>query len=307
VTERARTSRVPPHLYFMVSAVFHYLGPAFAVLLFARVDVLGVAWLRIASAAVILAAWRRPWRAFARRTGDEIRLVLEWGAVLALMNACFYEAIDKLPLGTVAAIEFLPVILLAAAGARTARNAVALALAVLGVYLVTDVQLTGEPLGVAFALANAVLFALYIALAHRLAQPDAIDGTDALAAAMLVAAVVITPLGGWAAASALGDPIDLAAGVGVGLCSSVIPYVTDQLAMARLRRATYALMVSLLPATATAIGIVVLAQVPNAAEAAGVALVVAGVALHREPAAPTEPGLATRGRTNEEAEALVSS
>jgi inner membrane transporter RhtA len=284
VTEPARASRVPPHAYFLVSAVFHYLGPAFAVLLFARVDVLGVAWLRIASAAVVLAAWRRPWRAFAGGTGDEVRLVLAWGAVLALMNACFYEAIDKLPLGTVAAIEFLP-----------------------GVYLVTDVQLTGEPLGVAFAAANALLFAFYIALAHRLAQHRTIDGTDALAASMLVAAIVITPLGGWSAGSALIDPIALAAGIGVGLCSSVIPYVTDQLAMARLPRATYALMVSLLPATATVIGIVVLAQVPNTAEAAGVALVVAGVALHRDRAAPSEPALTTSGPTNEEAEALVAS
>ena len=59
----------PPHAYFVVSAVFHYLGPAFAVLLFARVDVLGVAWLRIASAALIFALWRRPWRRCARSTG----------------------------------------------------------------------------------------------------------------------------------------------------------------------------------------------------------------------------------------------
>jgi inner membrane transporter RhtA len=223
------------------------------------------------------------------------------------MNACFYEAIDKLPLGTVAAIEFLPVILLAAAGARTPRNAMALALAVLGVYLVTDVQLTGEPLGVAFAAANALLFAVYIGLAHRLAQHRAIDGTDSLAAAMLVAAVVITPLGGWGAASALGDPVALLAGIGVGLCSSVIPYVTDQLAMARLPRATYALMVSLLPATATVIGIVVLTQIPNAAEAVGVALVVAGVALHRLPAAGAEPAPAAPATANEEAEALLAS
>jgi inner membrane transporter RhtA len=83
---------------------------------------------------------------------------------------------------------------------------------------------------------------------------------------------------------ALGDPVALAAGVGVGVCSSVIPYVADQLALRRLSRATYALMVSLLPATATVIGIAVLGQVPSAAEVAGVALVVAGVALHREPA-----------------------
>ena len=63
-------SACPPHAYFVVSAVFHYLGPSFAVLLFARVDVLGVAWLRIASAALIFAAWRRPWRAFARLDRD---------------------------------------------------------------------------------------------------------------------------------------------------------------------------------------------------------------------------------------------
>jgi inner membrane transporter RhtA len=74
----------------------------------------------------------------------------------------------------------------------------------------------------------------------------------------------------------------LAAGAGVGIASSVIPYVTDQLAMARLERATYALLVSLLPATATVIGIVVLAQVPSLTEVAGVALVIAGVAVHRE-------------------------
>jgi inner membrane transporter RhtA len=64
--KRPVTEAVPPHLYFVVSAVFHYLGPAFAVLLFARVEVLGVAWLRIASAALVFAIWCRPWRVLAR-------------------------------------------------------------------------------------------------------------------------------------------------------------------------------------------------------------------------------------------------
>src|SRR5919202_5845811 len=136
-----------PELYFVGSAVFHYLGPAFAVLLFARVEVLGVAWLRIASAAVVFAVWRRPWRAFAALDREGRRLLVAWGSVLAVMNACFYTAIDRLPLGTVAAIEFLPVIGLAALGARTPRNAAALALAVPGVYLVTDVHLTGQATG----------------------------------------------------------------------------------------------------------------------------------------------------------------
>jgi inner membrane transporter RhtA len=99
---------------------------------------------------------------------------------------------------------------------------------------------------------------------------------------MFLAAIVVTPVAGWSAVPALADPVALAAGIGVGVASSVIPYVFDQLAMARLTRATYSLMVSLLPATATVVGIVVLAQVPTAIELAGVALVVAAVAVHRE-------------------------
>jgi inner membrane transporter RhtA len=275
--------RVPPHAYFVGSAIFHYLGPAFAVLLFVRVEALGVAWLRIASAALVFAAWRRPWRALSLL--DRPTLVA-WGAVLALMNCCFYLAIARLPLATVAAIEFLPVVGLAALGARTPRNAAALLLAVPGVYLLTGIQLEGEPLGVALAFANAGLFALYIVLAHRAAQGA---GVDALGLAMLIAAVVVTPLAGREALPAFADPVALLAGIGVGISSSVIPYVFDQLAMARLARATYALLVSLLPATAAVIGVVVLGQVPSVVEAAGVTLVIAGVALHRAPAPAPAP------------------
>jgi inner membrane transporter RhtA len=205
------------------------------------------------------------------------------------MNVCFYSAIDRLALGTVAAVEFLPVIVLAALGARTPRNALALALAVPGVYLLTGAQVDVAPLGLAFAFANAALFALYIVLADRVAKRDAIGGIDGLAASMLVAAVVVTPLGGWGAIGVFSDPVALLAGAGVGVSSSVIPYIADQLALARLPRATYALLVSLLPATATVIGIVVLSQLPSLAESAGVALVVAGVALHRAPRPPVAP------------------
>jgi inner membrane transporter RhtA len=276
-------AKAPPESFFAVSAVFHYLGPAFAVLLFARVDVLGVAWLRIASAALIFALWRRPWRTFAALDRSGRRVLVAWGTVLAVMNCVFYSAIDRLPLGTVAAIEFLPVIVLAAIGMRTGRNLAALAMAVAGVYLLTDVVLEGEPLGVALAAVNAALFALYIVLGAKVAERGAAAGIDALAASMLIAAVVVTPIGGWAVVPVLDDPVALAAGAGVGISSSVIPYVADQLALARISRSTYALMVSLLPATATIIGIVVLAQVPSAVEIVGVALVVAGVAVHREP------------------------
>jgi inner membrane transporter RhtA len=276
--------RLPPHLYFVVSALFHYLGPAFAVLLFARVDPLGVAWLRIASAALVFAVWRRPWRVWRGLDSPTRRLLAAWAAVLAVMNSCFYLAIDRLPLGTVAAVEFLPVIAVAALGTRTGRNLLALVLAVVGVSLLSDVRLVAEPLGVAFAAANAALFALYIVLGHRVARSPQVRGVDGLALSMILAAVVALPVGALDAAPALLDPVALAAGVGVGISSSVIPYVCDQLAMARLTRSAYALMVALLPATATVVGVLVLAQIPTAVELAGVALVVAGVAVRRDAA-----------------------
>jgi len=279
---RHLAASLPPEAFFLVSAVFHYLGPSFAVLLFAYVDVLGVAWLRIASAAVVFAIWRRPWVGWARLDATTRRLVVGWGVVLAVMNCSFYLAIARLHLGTVAAIEFLPVIVLAAIGSRTARNGAALALAVTGVYLLTNVVLEAEPLGVAMALLNAALFAAYIALGHRVAQRGAGSGIDALAAAMLVAAVVVTPVAGVAALPALASPLAVLAGIGVGVSSSVIPYVTDQLAMARIKRSTYALLISILPATATVIGVVVLRQFPTVAQMAGVGLVIAAVALHRD-------------------------
>ena len=285
-----------PEGYFVGSAVFHYLGPAFAVLLFSRVSPPGVAWLRIASAAAVFAAWRRPWRELPRLDADGRRLLLAMGAVLAVMNVCFYLAIDRLPLATVAAIEFVPVILIAAAGARTPRNATALGLAIAGVYLLTQPRLERETVGLAFAFANAALFALYIVLGHRLAQRRGLGGIDGLAVAMLVALAVVTPVGGASAFHALSDPVAVAAGVGVGISSSVVPYVCDQLAMARLPRSTYALLVSLLPATASVVGLVVLAQLPSRPEAVGVALVVAGVAAHRD-VTPAEGRLPRPSRT----------
>lgn len=273
--------RVPPHAYFLVSAVFHYLGPAFAVLLFAHVEPLGVAWLRIASAAAIFAAWRQPWRYYGGLQPAARRNVLMLGSVLALMNVCFYLAIDRVPLGTVGAIEFVGPIALAALGVRSKRNFAALALAAIGVYVLTDVRFAGQPLGFAFAFADCALFVLYIILGHRIAADGGAAGIDRLGFAMLVAMVVAFPIGIRQAIPAFVSPLLLAAGVGVGVSSSVIPYVCDQLAMARMPRATFALLLALLPAMASVIGAVVLHQLPSAAEVGGIGLVIGGVVLHR--------------------------
>ena len=276
------TARIPPHVFFFVSAVFHYLGPAFAVLLFSSVSVLGVAWFRIASAAVVFTLWRRPWRIFVRSSWAQRRILLALGIVLALMNACFYLAISRVPLGTVGAIEFLGPITLAALGARTPRNIGALLLAAAGGWLLTDVRFGGQPLGFVFAFANCAFFMLYVMLGHRIAQDGGAAGIDRLGAAMLVAVLTITPIGITGALPAIIQPLLLLAGIGVGICSSVIPYVSDQLAMARLPRATFALLLSLLPASAAIIGIVVLRQIPTLIEVAGILLVAGGVALHIE-------------------------
>jgi inner membrane transporter RhtA len=285
-----RLDRLPPQSFFLVSAVFHYLGPSFAVLLFADVDVLGVAWLRIVTAAAVFALWRRPWRLAFRLDRGERWLLVQLGVVLAAMNSLFYLAIDRLPLSTVGAIEFLGTVLLAALGARTYRNAAALFLTTLGVATITDIRVTGDPVAFLFAFGNCSLFALYVILGHRIANARAgrampglgrTGGIDQLAAAMLVAGVVIIPVGLGGAARTLSHPTLLLAGAGVGVCSSVIPYVTDQLAMARLPRATFALMLALLPMFAVVIGAVVLRQVPTVQDLIGIALVIAGVALHR--------------------------
>ena len=275
---------VPPQAFFGVSAVFHYLGPSLAVLLFARLDVLGVAWLRVASAAAVFALWRRPWRSVQRLGRGSRRTLLAMGAVLAVMNTTFYLAVDRLPLSTVGAIEFLGTVILAAAGARTPRNALALILTTGGVAAITAVRITGQPLGFVFAFANCALFMVYIVLGHRIANEGGPGGIDRLGAAMLVAAVIATPWGLGGALPAFGHPVLLLAGAGVGVCSSVIPYVTDQLAMARLTRATFSLMLALLPVFATVIGAIVLRQLPTVQDMAGITLVVLGVALHREQA-----------------------
>ena len=279
---QGRLGRVPPQAFFGVSAVFHYLGPSLAVLLFARLDVLGVAWLRVASAAAVFALWRRPWRRLRPLGRGSRRTLLALGAVLAVMNTAFYLAVDRLPLSTVGAIEFLGTVILAATGARTPRNAAALILTTAGVAAITAIRVTGQPLGFVFAFANCALFMLYIVLGHRIANEGGPGGIDRLGAAMLIAAVVATPWGLGGALPAFGHPVLLLAGAGVGVCSSVIPYVTDQLAMARLSRATFSLMLALLPVFATVIGAVVLRQLPTVQDVAGITLVVLGVALHRE-------------------------
>lgn len=275
------TERLPPHVFFLISAVFHYLGPSFAVLLFTHLSPLGVAWLRIATAALLFALWRNPLRTFGDATPRSRRLTLLLGLILAAMNICFYLAIARLPLATVAGIEFAATIAVALLGLRSLRNVLALGLAVAGTYLLIGFAGTGDILGIGFAFANAILFALYIIVGHALAEEGGASGVTRLAAAMAVAFLLASPFGIGDVAALLAHPLLILAGIGVGVSSSVIPYICDQLAMARLPRASFAVMMSLLPAIAAVTGAIVLRQIPGTADLLGIGLVVLGVGLHQ--------------------------
>ncbi|GAA4828184.1 EamA family transporter [Actinomycetospora corticicola] len=268
-----------------------YVGAALAVGLFDRVSPAGVAWLRLAGAAVVLAVWRLAARWFAR--GDRVRwsrrrvvLAGAFGLVTAGMNIVFYEAIARLPLGTAVAVEFAGPVLVAALGSRSRRDWSALALVVLGVALIADVRLEGSPAGVVFALLAALLWAGYIVLGARVSSGSGStgEGIDGLAIGFVVAAVVLSPLA-LTAAPIAGEPVLLGTALALGVLSSVVPYVLDQVVLRRVGRARFALLLALLPLTATVVGLVGLAQVPAPLEAVGIAAVIVGVALRREPAA----------------------
>jgi inner membrane transporter RhtA len=273
----AMIARLPAQSLFILGAISQYVGAALAVLLFASVPAAGVAWLRVVAAAAVLVAWRRPWRT--RWSGPRLRLVAAFGLALALMNLSFYLAIDRLPLGTAVTIEFCGPITVAALGSRTRRDVLALVLAATGVLALADVHAEASPGGLALAAAAGGLWAGYVVLGHRMASDGGIRAQDGLALGMAMGAVGLAPFLVSSAVPALVSPPLLGACLLVGVASSVVPYALEQIAMRRLPRARFALLLALLPATAAIVGAVVLGQVPGLVEAAGIALVVLAASL----------------------------
>ena len=275
-----------------------YVGAALAVGLFDSVAPSAVAVLRLVGAAAVLLVWRRPppaaWRGrrFARATA--------FGLATGLMNLAFYEAIARLPLGTAVAIEFCGPVAVAAVASRRPRDVAAVLLATAGVLLIADVRWSGAPWGVVWALVAAAMWAAYILLGARVATGG--NGVDDLAVGFGAAAVLLSPalvLGNPGGITTLADPRVLGLGLGVGVLSSVVPYVLDQIVLRRVGTARFAVLLALLPATATVVGLVLLAQLPGAAEAVGIAAVVAAVALRSRDGdpVPRSPKSATQSDT----------
>jgi inner membrane transporter RhtA len=270
-------ARVPAATVFVAGAGAMYVGASLAVGLFQVVSPAAVAWLRLVGAAAVLLVWRRPTRAAWQ--GRRLCLAGAFGLVTAVMNIAFYEAIARLPLGTAVAVEFCGPVVVAALSSRGARDWLALLAAAAGVVLVSETDpahWAGARTGMVWALGAALAWAGYIVLAKRVALGG--SGVDDLAVGFAVAAVLLAPLAA-GSGPVWGDTRLMALAVGVGVLSSVVPYVLDQVVLHRIGRARFSVLLALLPVTAAVVGLLVLHQVPGALECAGIAAVASAVAL----------------------------
>ena len=197
-----------------------------------------------------------------------------FGLVTIGMNIAIYEAISRIPLGTAVAIEFLGPTAVAALGSRRRRDLAAVGLASAGVLLLAGVEFDANLTGVLFALVSAAMWAGYILVGKRVA--DTGDGLDSLAVGMSLAAVVLAPAilvpQARIDASVFADSRTWLLGLCIGLLSTAIPYALDQLVLVQIGSAKFALLLALLPVTATLIGVVVLRQIPTLLEITGIAL-----------------------------------
>ena len=249
------------------------IGAAVAVVAFAAVEPASVAWWRAATGALVLCAWRRPWRdGLSRR---DLAASALFGVVLVAMNSSFYEAIARLPLGTAVSIEFVGPVAVAVLRGRGWAPRVAAVLALAGVACIgglgLDLSQGRVRAGLAWILAAALAWALYIVLGQRVASTR--SGVTNLALGCFFGAVLFAPVLGPGASVALTDSGLFAAVVGVGLLSTVVPYSLEALALTRLPAATFALFTALLPASSAVVGALMLRQVPAPAELAGLVLV----------------------------------
>ncbi|HWE89362.1 MAG TPA: EamA family transporter [Pseudonocardiaceae bacterium] len=264
---------VPPPLLVIAGTVSVQVGSALARQLFAVTGALGAVSLRLGFAAVLLLAVWRPSLRLSRRAWT---VVIGYGLVLAGMNVCFYEGIARVPLGLAVTIEFLGPLTVALLGSRRWLDAGWALLAAGGVVLLTEGSGAISWLGVLFILGSATLWGCYILLGAKLGEHTA--GGSGLALAMTIGGLATAPLGITAGGANLLHPMALAAGLGVALLSSVVPYSVELEALRRMPPKVFGVLMSLEPAVAALAGLLVLGQVLHPAQWAAIGLVVAASA-----------------------------
>jgi inner membrane transporter RhtA len=215
--------------------------------------------------------------------------VIAAGVAVAVMNGCFYQAIDRIPLGLATTVEFLGPLTVAVIGSRRALDFVWIALAGAGVALLGSPGVDIDPVGLAFAFGAAAAWAAYILLAKRMLADWAVG--PGLALTLLVAALLLAPFGLAAGGSDLLDLRVLALGLAVAVLGSVLPFTLELGALRQLSAATFGILLSLEPAVAAFAGAVALGQVPSAVEALAIVLVIvasAGASLHARRVVPPD-------------------
>lgn len=248
------------------------LGASFAVLLFPAAGPIGTVTLRLVFSALVLLVVCRPRiRGYSR---SDWATVGAYGLALGGMNACYYEAIARIPQGAAVTLEVLGPLVLSVIAGRSLVSLLWAALALGGVVVLSQGGFSVlDPVGVAFALGAAALWATYIVFAGR--TGGRFPRLDGLALALTAGALVSLPFGIAAAGPALVLPPVLLLGLAVAVLSSALPYALELLALRRLRSSTFSILMALAPGAAALSGFLVLGQRLTAIEAVGIALVVA--------------------------------
>jgi inner membrane transporter RhtA len=248
-------------------------GAALATTLFGRVGPAGTVFLRAGFAALILLVVAR--RDVAKLQRSDLRDVALFGLTLAAMNLCFYESIQRLPLGVAVTFEFSGPLAVAIFGSRRRRDLIWAGLAGLGIVLLSG-DFGGaslDVLGAVLALTAGAFWACYILLSARVGGRS--EGLGGLAAAMGISALLLAPVGVAVGGGELVGGGVLARGLAVGVLSSAFPYALEIEALRRLPNAVFGVMMSLEPAVAALIGFIALGQGLDWSEAVAIALVVA--------------------------------
>ena len=249
-------SRLVPFLAVLSSVIFLGIGTSWAKQLFPLVGAQGTTALRVGFSALLLTLIWRPWRW--RLSRADARAIACYGVALGVTNLAFYLALRSIPFGVAVAIEFSGPLTMAILSSRRAVDFIWVALAIAGLALLLPLghgASTLDPVGVAFALASAVFWALYIVFGKRVGH---LHSGHSVSLGLLAAALVVVPVGVAHAGVALLSPMVLLVGLCVAAISSAIPISLEMVALKRLPKEAFGIMISMEPAVAALLALVLL-------------------------------------------------